>query len=111
MNTNLEIEYKTLLTQDQFNHLSLDYNEEPVIKQVNFYYQYADVNKAIAARIRQINQTFELTFKIKQAKGRLEVNFEVYGNDANVFDREDVRSFLNENDYTQVFSYLGELTS
>ena len=111
MNTNLEIEYKTILTEDQFNHLSLDYKEVPVIKQVNFYYQYADVNKAIAARIRQINQTFELTFKIKQAKGRLEVNFEVYGNDANVFDREDVRSFLNENDYTQAFSYLGELTS
>jgi uncharacterized protein YjbK len=111
MNTNLEIEYKTLLTEEQFNHISLDFIEVPAIKQINFYYQYTDVNKPIAARIRQINQTFELTFKIKQTKGRLEVNFEVYGNDSNVFDREDIRSFLIENDYTQAFISLGELTS
>lgn len=111
MNTNLEIEYKTLLTEDQFNHISLDYKAVPAIKQINFYYQYADVSKPIAARIRQINETFELTFKIKQTKGRLEVNFEVYGNDSSVFDRNDVRSFLIENDYIQAFNYLGELTS
>jgi len=111
MNTNLEIEYKTLLTESQFNRISSDYKEVPAIKQVNFYYQYADVSKPIAARIRQINETFELTFKIKQSKGRLEVNFEVYGNDSSIFDHNDVKSFLIENGYTQVFNYLGELTS
>lgn len=111
MNTNLEIEYKTMLTLDQFKHISLDYNEVPIIKQVNHYYQYADINMPIAARIRQIDQIFELTFKIKQIKGRLEVNFEVFGNDPRVFDREDVRSFLIENGYNQAFTYLGELTS
>lgn len=111
MNTNLEIEYKTMLTPDQFKRLSLDYDDVPNIKQVNYYYQYADVTKPIAARIRQIDQKFELTFKIKQAKGRLEVNFVVQGNDSNVFNREDVKSFLITNDYSFDFSYLGELTS
>lgn len=111
MNTNLEIEYKTMLTQSQFEQLSLDYNTIPNIKQVNYYYQYTDLSKMIAARIRQIDDEFELTFKIKQAKGRLEVNFSVPSNDANVFNREDVKSFLLKNDYPQSFTYLGELTT
>ena len=111
MNTNLEIEYKTLLTKDQFKQLSLDYDKIPIIKQVNHYYQYNDPSKSLVARIREIDQAFTLTFKIKQIKGRLEINFKVSSNDPNVFAREDVQSFLLENDFTQSFTYLGELTT
>lgn len=111
MNTNLEIEYKTLLTYDQFKQLSLSFNNVPVITQINHYYQYSDELMPIAARIRQIDQHFELTFKIKQAKGRLEVNFDVLSNDILMFSREDVQTFLIENGYSQSFTYLGALTT
>ena len=111
MNTNLEIEFKTLLTQDQFKQLSMSFSNVPKITQINHYYQYSDDSMPIAARIRQIDQQFELTFKIKQVKGRLEINFDVSGNDLEMFSREDVQSFLLDNGYTQSFRYLGALTT
>ena len=54
---------------------------------------------------------FRSTFKIKQAKGRLEVNFDVSSNDLKMFSRADVQSFLLDNGYTQAFTYLGTLTT
>jgi len=110
MKTNLEIEYKTILSKEEY-HLLLDYFKDAhEIKQTNYYYQSKNsLNKKIAARIRQINTCFELTFKIKQEKGKLEVNFEVPSNSVDHFKREDVREFLNKHQFTSDWKYIGEL--
>lgn len=110
MKTNLEIEYKTLLSKEEYDRILAYYNDAEVIEQTNHYYQSENSsNKKIAARIRQIGNTFELTFKIKQEKGKLEVNFEVPSNSPEHFLREDVQTFLKEHHYTHEWRYIGEL--
>lgn len=110
MKTNLEIEYKTLLDKDEYDRILAFYKDAEVIRQTNFYYQSKNhLNKKIAARIRQIESTFELTFKIRQEKGKLEVNFEVPSNSVEHFKRDDVLSFLKENGYNFEWNYIGEL--
>ena len=75
MKTNLEIEYKTLLTKEEYDRVLAYFRNAKIVKQTNYYYQSKNrLNKKIAARIRQIDQNFELTFKIKQKKGKLEKN-------------------------------------
>jgi uncharacterized protein YjbK len=110
MKTNLEIEYKTLLTKEEYERVLSYFNEAQIIQQTNYYYQSTNSNhKKIASRIRQIGSNFELTFKIKQEKGKLEVNFEVPSNSVQHFNREDVQRFLNENQFNSNWNYIGEL--
>jgi len=110
MNTNLEIEYKTLLTKQEFEQVLSYFNQYKLINQTNFYYQSTNsLNKKIAARIRQIDTSFELTFKIKQDKGKLEVNFNVPSNSIEHFYRKDVQDFLKSHGYTKQWVFIGEL--
>ena len=110
MKTNLEIEYKTLLTKDEYDRVLAYFRNAKIVKQTNYYYQSKNrLNKKIAARIRQIDQNFELTFKIKQKKGKLEVNFEVPNNSVDHFKRPDVLEFLLSHNYTDDWNYIGEL--
>jgi len=110
MNTNLEIEYKTLITKQEFDQLLVFFNQYKLINQTNYYYQSTNsLNKKVAARIRQIDQTFELTFKIKQDKGKLEVNFNVPSNSIEHFYRSDVQAFLKSHGYNRQWVFIGEL--
>jgi len=110
MNTNLEIEYKTLLTKQEFERILAYFNEYKLINQTNYYYQSTNsLNKKVAARIRQINTSFELTFKIKQDKGKLEVNFNVPSNSIEHFYRNDVQEFLKSHGYNRQWVFIGEL--
>jgi uncharacterized protein YjbK len=110
MNTNLEIEYKTLITQQEFNQLLAYFNQYKLINQTNYYYQSTNsLRKKIAARIRQIDSSFELTFKIKQDKGKLEVNFNVPSNSIDHFNRPDVQTFLKSHGYNRQWVFIGEL--
>lgn len=110
MNTNLEIEYKTLLNKEEYNQILNFFEDAQMIEQTNYYYQSKNsLNKKIAARIRQIGSRFELTFKIKQEKGKLEVNFDVPNNSVEHFKRNDVQQFLNEHQFNSEWKYIGEL--
>lgn len=110
MNTNLEIEFKTLLEKHEYEQLLVFFNQSKLINQTNHYYQSINtLNKKVAARIRQIDQTFELTFKISQDKGTLEINFDVPSNSVEHFDRPDVKEFLLKNGFSSPWEYIGEL--
>jgi len=110
MKTNLEIEYKALLTEQEYKKVLSHFNPTIRINQTNHYYQSYNVfNKKIAARIREINDTFELTFKIRQTKGKLEVNFDVPSDSVEHFSLPEVQTFLKEHHFYQAWSYIGDL--
>ncbi len=110
MNTNLEIEYKTLLDKEEYDRILAYFKDAIKIEQTNYYYQSkTDSNKKVAARIRQIEDKFELTFKIKQDKGKLEVNFDVPNNSIEHFQRVEIQAFLKQHNYNSEWHYIGEL--
>lgn len=110
MKTNLEIEFKTLINKQEYSRILAHFNHAKCINQTNYYYQSTTIsNKKVAARIRQIDQSFELTFKIKQEKGKLEVNFEVPSNSIEHFERPDVKQFLLDHNFSYIWYYIGEL--
>ncbi|MGT2895389.1 CYTH domain-containing protein [Streptococcus entericus] len=75
--TNLEIEYKTLLTIDEFRRLDGLYQQFKPIQQTNYYIDSADFilkSKRLSLRIRTYVDRAELTLKIPQDIGNLEFN-------------------------------------
>lgn len=75
--TNLEIEYKTLLTIDEFRRLDSLYQQFKPIQQTNYYIDSADFvlkSKRLSLRIRTYVDRAELTLKIPQEVGNLEFN-------------------------------------
>ncbi|TWT12365.1 CYTH domain-containing protein [Streptococcus sp. sy004] len=76
----LEIEYKTLLTKDEFKRLELLFSHVPQITQTNYYFDTADFQlkkHRLSLRIRTFSQSAELTLKIPQDVGNLEFNAEL----------------------------------
>ena len=79
MATNLEIEFKNMLTEQEYQQLLYKFsiNEEQLWTQKNVYFDTptGQLKKLEAAlRIRVKNSTYELTLKTKQAVGLLETN-------------------------------------
>ena len=75
----IEIEFKNLLTEDEYNNLytSLNLEDKPQIINKNFYYD--DANESLkkansALRIRYTNNKDEMTLKIKGSKQNVEIN-------------------------------------
>ena len=75
----IEIEFKNLLTEDQYDALYKKYNlsdSEEIINK-NFYYDDADEsfkNIGAALRIRYTNKKIEMTLKIKGETQNVEIN-------------------------------------
>ena len=75
----IEIEFKNLLTKDQYDALYKKYNlnnSEEIINK-NFYYDDADEsfkNIGAALRIRYTNKKIEMTLKIKGETQNVEIN-------------------------------------
>lgn len=75
----IEIEFKNLLTKDQYDALYKKYNlnnSEEIINK-NFYYDNADEsfkNIGAALRIRYTNKKIEMTLKIKGETQNVEIN-------------------------------------
>lgn len=107
--TQLEIEFKTLLSEAQFNQMMESFKHAKVIKQINHYYQYSDPTVYISCRIRTIDNFNTLTFKQVHPEGRLETDFKDV--DENAFERADVKEFLNKNNLTKSFKPIGNLLS
>jgi uncharacterized protein YjbK len=82
MSTNIEIEAKILVTEDEFNQLKklLSVEEKLKVTQTNYYID--DTKGSLrqygfALRIRELNQTYTLTLKSPMAEGTLEKNQQI----------------------------------
>ena len=74
----IEIEYKNLLTKDEFNLLleNLPFPKESQT-QINYYFETADLalqSQSAALRIRQKNEVYQLTLKEPHPEGLLETH-------------------------------------
>lgn len=95
MKQHLEIEYKTQLTQEEFNHIlnSFPFNDPKY--QENTYYDTPEgslFKQHSMCRIRTIGSTYEFTLKVPQEEGVLE--YEVTLNEKSLMD-ERIIDFLN----------------
>ena len=73
----LEIEMKTLLSEEEYNRLQAQFLEVTPVTQKNYYLDTPDFylrQHKIAMRIRTFENSAELTIKIPQAVGNMEYN-------------------------------------
>lgn len=119
----LEIEFKNLLTKDEFIKLQQVFHitETMFIEQTNYYFEtpsFSLKNSGGALRIRQKSHSFVLTLKMKQAIGHLEVHQKLSESEAmkiletsQIPDGE-VKDYLNaENIKIENLALLGDLTT
>lgn len=91
MHTNLEIEYKTLVTQEQFKRLRDRFSVGRASKQINTYFDTPDrqlLAVKVACRIRISEHAIEATVKRKTVEGVLEYNVTLDQFDPSVFRTE-----------------------
>ena len=73
----LEIEFKTLLTKEEYHSLEDFFKDQPPIRQTNHYIDTPDQairNHRMALRIRTLADRAELTLKVPQDAGHFEYN-------------------------------------
>ncbi len=95
MKQNVEIEYKLMINESQYNGLVANFPGE-TISQTNFYFDNPDHQlrkRHISCRIRTFADEAELTFKIPKKKGKDEVTFEHIDAET-AFTRSDVAFFM-----------------
>lgn len=79
MSENLEIEFKTLLSIEEFSRV-IDYfqfKEEQFFTQINYYFDSADFQlrkRRMGLRVRVLSDNAEITLKIPEKVGLLEIN-------------------------------------
>ncbi|MDR0297956.1 MAG: CYTH domain-containing protein [Streptococcaceae bacterium] len=77
MPTNLEIEYKTLLSMSEYETLRARFSHVKPVRQVNHYFDTTDFQlreKRLALRIRTFKHSAELTLKVPLEVGNMEHN-------------------------------------
>lgn len=79
MSQNIEIEFKNMLTQEEFQLLRIHFKIEPeqFKKQINHYFDtnsFSLKDKGSALRIREKGSSFEMTLKQPAEQGLLETN-------------------------------------
>lgn len=102
----LEIEFKTLLTKEEYHSLEDFFKDQPPIRQTNHYIDTPDHairNNRMALRIRTLADRAELTLKVPQDAGHFEYN------QALTFDQ--VEAFLSKKKLPQgeIASFLTDL--
>ncbi len=79
MSENLEIEFKTLLSIEEFSRV-IDYfqlKEEQFFTQINYYFDSADFQlrkRRMGLRVRVLSDNAEITLKVPEKVGLLEIN-------------------------------------
>lgn len=99
MRTNTEIEYKTLVTRDQFERLLCHFPVIRTVTQTNTYFDTVDRKlKALkmACRIRVSDDSIVATVKHKVNQGVMEYDVDLEEFDANVFRRDEFRRLFEE---------------
>lgn len=88
MNEQIEIEYKKLISKDVYNQLLNDYHHLIIAQysQTNYYFTHPIFSiKKYMLRIREKNNTYELTLKRPYKNHRLETNINISANEMNKF--------------------------
>lgn len=114
MNTNIEKEYKVMLNKDQFNKLTSKYNGLVFKKQINTYYDNAQMdiqNIHGAMRIREISNSYLFTMKLLKADDLYEFECVVDRNDNSVFDEPEIKKLLDEYHIIGPFQQITSLTT
>ncbi|MBJ8325487.1 CYTH domain-containing protein [Streptococcus pacificus] len=73
----LEIEYKTLLSKDEFEKLDQTFKHIPIVTQTNYYIDNPNQDikrQKMSLRIRTYDSSAELTLKVPQKVGNYEYN-------------------------------------
>ncbi|MDG4962025.1 CYTH domain-containing protein [Pseudolactococcus raffinolactis] len=86
MQTNLEIEYKTLLSLSEFDQLGKRFSHVAPVRQTNHYFDTPDLKlraNKLSLRIRTFDDAAEMTLKIPQKVGNLEYNIALTSEEAN----------------------------
>ncbi|CCK19682.1 CYTH domain-containing protein [Lactococcus laudensis] len=85
MQTNLEIEYKTLLSLSEFDQLGKRFSHIAPVRQTNHYFDTPDLRlrgNKLSLRIRTFDNAAEMTLKIPQKVGNLEHNIALTSEEA-----------------------------
>ena len=85
MQTNLEIEYKTLLSLSEFDKLGKRFSHITPVRQTNHYFDTPDLKlrgNKLSLRIRTFDDAAEMTLKIPQKVGNLEHNIALTSEEA-----------------------------
>lgn len=114
MNENLEIEYKVLLTKEQFQVLVHHFEDVIFIRQVNTYYDTKDLQIRKhhgSMRIREKEGQFIFTLKKHTEDGLLEFEKNVPCNDVSAFDDSEIKQLLSDMDIHDPIVMLTSLTT
>ena len=114
MNTNMEIEYKVLLTKEQFNILCSNQDTLHFIRQINTYYDTVDFQirkQKGSMRIREKQGKFLFTLKLHVNGGLMEYEKEVDRNDVSVFKDCEISSLLSQFHLTDNIQLITSLTT
>ncbi|WP_430509482.1 CYTH domain-containing protein [Gottfriedia solisilvae] len=119
----IEIEFKNLLTKDEFTKLQNVFHitESMFVEQTNYYFEtpsFTLKNSGGALRIRQKSHSFVLTLKIRQAIGHLEIHQKLSESEAmkiletsQIPDGEVKEYLIEENIKIDNLALLGDLTT
>ncbi|TFG81821.1 MAG: CYTH domain-containing protein [Erysipelotrichales bacterium] len=114
MRINNEIEYKTLVSEDQFNRLLAHFTISKTIHQTNTYFDTADRKlKAmrIACRIRVSDVMIEATVKESTDEGILEYNQTLETFDPDVFKTKEFRNLFKRLHMTEPLFEIGNAST
>lgn len=99
MNNNLEIEYKILLTEEQFNELLKSYPKQTFVCQINTYYDTEDFalrKQGRAMRIREKEGKFLYTCKVPTQAGHMEYEIFVAENSVDALNIPEIQNLLHD---------------
>lgn len=123
MSRNLEIEVKGLLSKEEYEKILHSFLDLKPYVQVNYYIDTKDFeikSNKCGLRIRYKNNKYELTLKVTQEEGKLEINqnlskndYELFGN-CGVFPSGEVKDYIEQNlhvDISKLFMFTSMETS
>lgn len=114
MNTNIEKEYKILVSEEAFHIIEAQYTNLQYRKQVNTYYDNADhMIEAIhgAMRIREVDNTYIFTMKLICGSDLYEYECPVDENSPAVFEKAEIKELLQEHGISGPFYETTQLTT
>ncbi|WP_374286471.1 CYTH domain-containing protein [Lactococcus sp.] len=110
MSTNLEIEYKSLLSMAEYDQLKRLFTHITPVRQTNHYLDTPDFKlrkKKLALRIRTFDRSAEMTLKVPQEVGNIEYNIALSLEEAQYLLGEK-KMTCGQTDLSEIFSLLLE---
>lgn len=111
MKTNLEIEYKTLITEEEFNRIIKAYPFSSTLQKNSYYNScVTDLHRlGFAIRIREIDNTYLFTMKEKSELGNMEYEVELDEDSVDALYSDKLKDLFKEKKIEGPFTKIGEL--